>query len=243
MIEMPQRDAAFAQISENIQRFGQHIYVVAGGAVPRFAYTVGLQPLVGSEIVFAGGSYFVNDQVVYILNEIARRVKSGLRLEDGDVHIESWGTFSLRMANQSWAQLMLLGAIDYYGVEKVQGFQVIPQGEFWTVDIPNLSNERTIDSEPIWKWMTEPWAYPVSMASIGVTNLSALRGDLITEVTRWENEEWELFAGYGPDTPKQDIRTVPLATLLASDASLEAVLALPIGEGLWRDVGGDWQVW
>lgn len=240
---MLQRDAALGQIRENITRFGQHIYVVAGNAVPRFAYTIGLHSIVGSEIIFAGGSYFVRDQVVLILNEIAKQLRSGSRFEMVEFYVESCGTFTLREADQSWTQLMLLGALDYYGVERIQGFQVVPSSEFWTVDIPNLSNERTVDSAPVWKWMTEPWTYPVSSASIGVTNLSALRGELITEVTRWEEEQWELFAGYGPDTPKQEIRTIPLATLIAADASLEAIVFLPIGKGLWRDIGGDWQAW
>jgi hypothetical protein len=75
------------------------------------------------------------------------------------------------------------------------------------------------------------------------TNLPALRGDRITEVMRWEEGEWEIFAGAGPDVPKAELRVVPLATLLAADGSLVRALSLEVGTGVWRDADSDWHPW
>jgi len=43
---------------------------------------------------------------------------------------------------------------------------------------------------------------------------------------------------------EDDARVVPLGTLLALDPSLEPVMNLAIGEGLWRDgEHGPWNPW
>jgi hypothetical protein len=77
-----------------------------------------------------------------------------------------------------------------------------------------------------------------------VTNLDALRGKPITEAVRWEENEWELFAGAGPDVEDHDIRIVSLGTLLGSDRSIEVVAGLAVGEGLWRHPADlKWQPW
>lgn len=79
--------------------------------------------------------------------------------------------------------------------------------------------------------------------SEAITDVAALRGDRITEACRWEENEWELFAGAGPDVAKEEMRVVSLGTLLAADSSLEAVLTLTVGTGLWRDAISDWHPW
>jgi hypothetical protein len=76
-----------------------------------------------------------------------------------------------------------------------------------------------------------------------MTNLDALRGAPITEACRWEEDEWEMFAGAGPDVAEEDARLVPLGCLLASDPSLAAVVDLEVGKGLWREPGGAWVPW
>lgn len=57
-------------------------------------------------------------------------------------------------------------------------------------------------------------------------------------------DEWELFAGAGPDVKPEDVRVVPLGMLLGADESLGDVMNLEVGEALWRDSsGGPWQRW
>ena len=62
---------------------------------------------------------------------------------------------------------------------------------------------------------------------------------------RWEEDEWEIFAGDGPDGPKDEIRVVPLGTLLGADESLVPIVKLSIGEGLLRDHDPNsyWRPW
>jgi hypothetical protein len=98
--------------------------------------------------------------------------------------------------------------------------------------------------QPIWKWLEIAWEFPVSPKSEAVTNLDALRGGTVTEVMRWEATNWELFSGAGPDVEKSDIRKVPLGILLGHDATLECIVNLEIGRGVWRE-GKDheWHSW
>jgi hypothetical protein len=72
----------------------------------------------------------------------------------------------------------------------------------------------------------------------------ALRGEPITELTRWAADEWEMFAGAGPDVLEADLRVVPLATLVGFDPSLVAALSIEVGTGLWREDGeSEWNEW
>lgn len=62
---------------------------------------------------------------------------------------------------------------------------------------------------------------------------------------RWEEGDWEIFVGDGPDIPKDELRVVSLGTLVGADESLLPVVHLPIGEGMLRDAAPDseWRPW
>jgi hypothetical protein len=60
---------------------------------------------------------------------------------------------------------------------------------------------------------------------------------------RWEEDEWELFSGPGPDIPKDELRVVPLGTLIASDSSLDRIVKLSVGTGLRREGMSEWHPW
>jgi hypothetical protein len=138
----------------------------------------------------------------------------------------------------------MLGAFDFYQRRDIPGFQIAPDNERWTLDIPDLTRPWNAKSEPVWRWLHEPWEYPVSPESVASTNLDALRGERITKAARWEDDQWELFAGAGPDVPPSDLRVIPLGTLLGIDPSLEVVTSLKVGTALWRDtVDLIWHPW
>ena len=93
-------------------------------------------------------------------------------------------------------------------------------------------------------WLKSPWNYPIPKRSIAITNLDALKGKAIAEAARWEENEWELFAGAGPDVDKADVRIVPLGTLIGADSSLEAAAGLDVGQALRRDPDDlEWREW
>lgn len=128
----------------------------------------------------------------------------------------------------------MLGALDYYSVAELPALQILPDQLHWTRDIPDLTLPRNTDSEPVWCWLDQDWELSVPEQTTVVTNLDALKGASITEAARCE-EYWEMFAGAGPDVPKNEIREVPLGTLLGIDHTLYQVADLHVGEGLWRD--------
>jgi hypothetical protein len=236
------RNEALDQIQQNIASSGMHIYVVSGGAVPRFSYTIGLSETLGYELVLAGAiRYFLTD-VSQIFSLLVKSLPTSTPTEQS-FRLGDFGSFTLSKVHQSWSEEMLLGAFDYYKRKSIPALQLVPDQEHWTVDIPNLNEPWGPESQPVWKWLKHPWLFDVSEDSLVVTNLKALEGTKVTEVARWEESEWEAFAGSGPDTEEADFRVVPLGTMIASDPSLEFMLGLEVGKGCWRDGNGDWNLW
>jgi hypothetical protein len=231
------------RIRENIARSGQHVYVVSGGDTPRFAYTIGVSESIGVELILAGAIFYMKDEVVNIINDIAAQLKAQRDREIFEV--AGMGSFTLRKVYSSWATEFMLGAFDYYQKRDIPALQIVPDKAHWTIDVPDMSAPWGATKEPVWQWLHEPWTYPVPKDATAATNLAALRGDRITEVTRWEEDEWEMFAGAGPDVPKDEMRVVSLGTLIAADKSLVPVMNLAIEEGLWRDPDPDseWHPW
>jgi hypothetical protein len=231
-------------IRANISKYGHHITLVAGGSVPRFAYTIGISPIIGAELVFAGGTFYSVEEVKQIINGIAENLVATSTPDHSIVVIDELGSFSLRQADLSWSGALMLGAFDFYQSRDIPSFQIVPDNAHWTLDIPDPTRPWSAKSEPVWQWLHEPWEYSISPQSMAITNLDALRGERITEASRWEDDEWELFAGAGPDVPRSEIRVVPLATLIALDPSLEAVTSLKVGKSLWRDTSDFmWRPW
>src|SRR5579862_5610582 len=241
MINKEQRKRTLDDIRENIARSGQHIYMVTGETTPRFAYTIGVSESAGVELILAGAIFYMRDDVEkIILNAVAHLKTSRDR---GLVEVAGLGSFTFREVDSSWAKELMLGMFDYYQKKDIPALQIVPDQEHWTIDIPNMGMPWSASREPAWKWLREPWTYPVAQDSTAVTDLAALRGVRVTEACRWEDDEWELFADAGPDVAKDQMRVVALGTLLAVDPSLEPVVSLAIGTGLWRDDVSEWHPW
>jgi len=241
MVSEDEHKRALDDIRENIARNGQHIYLVFGEATPRFAYTIGVSESVGVELILAGAIFYRRDDFPEIIRNSVAQLKGSRDREL--IEVAEFGSFTLRKVDSSWARELMLGAFDYYQKKDIPALQIVPDQDHWTVDVPDMSVPWSAAHEPVWKWLREPWVYPVSQDSMAITDLSALRGERITEACRWEEDEWELFAGAGPEVPKDEMRMVGLGTLLAVDPSLEPVVNLKIGAGLWRDATSDWHPW
>jgi hypothetical protein len=228
-------------IRENIARSGHHVYLVSSGQTPRFAYTIGVSEAIGTELILAGALFYLSEDAIQIVNNIAAQLKA--RRDQETFEVAGRGSFILRKVHSTWTTELMLGALDYYQNSDIPALQIVPNGSHWTIDVPDMSVPWNATTEPVWRWLHEPWTYPVPTHSTAATNLAALRGEPITEVMRWEENEWEIFAGAGPDVPKEDVRVVRLGTLLAADESLVPAVHLAIGEGLWRDPKSEWHPW
>jgi hypothetical protein len=237
------RRQALETIKQNIERHGHHIYVVWGAPCPRYAYTIGTGQRLGAELILAGASFYIKDEVVEIINSLAAQLAPLSTWSDTHLTIGQHGSFSLRRADRTWVNELMIGASDYYSMNEIQAFQVVPDESHWTVDVPNMSDPWSATSEPVWQWMKNPWQFSVPSNATAMTNLRALHGERITEVVRWEEDYWEAYAGSGPDIPDEEQRPVPLGTLLGADESLRAIVELRVEQGLWREADAVWHTW
>jgi hypothetical protein len=238
-----QNETMLERIRQNIVRSGQHVYVVSGGEIPRFAYTIGVSESVGVELIFPGAIFYMKDEVVKIINYIAGQLRA--QRDRKIFELNGLGSFTLRKTHSSWAEKFMLGAFDYYKKRDIPALQVVPDKTHWTIDVPDMSTEWSPSSEPVWRWLDAEWNFPVPNDSTVATNLAALRGERITEVMRCSEDEWEMFAGSGTDVTKDEMRVVALGTLVAADNSLVPAMNLMTEEGFWRDANLDseWHPW
>lgn len=236
------RRSFLEKIKSNISTHGFHVTVVQGGPLPRFAYTIGLHEKVGHELVFAGGAFYVLDDVLYIVKKLARSYLD--ERKPASLEIDELGNMSLQQIDHSWAERLLLGAMDIYDLKTIDALQITPDREHWTIDVPDMRQPWSHVAHPVWKWLEAEWVFPVASKATAITNLAALRGQPTTEVGRWAEDEWELFAGAGPDVAAADIRRVPLASMVGFDSTLEGAIHLKTGSGMWREgLGAPWFPW
>lgn len=238
------KEVFMKRIASSIQESGFHLYVVTGGAVPRFAYTIGLRELFGCELILAGALIYSNNDVSEIFDHLFAHLKEHNLGEGRGIDMGSLGKFSLRSVHPSWVGRMLLGALDYYQIEDVPALQVIPDEINWTLDIPDMAVFFNPDMVSAWQWLDKSWPFSVPRNSIVITNVDALKGGVITEVMRWDADQWEAFAGAGPDILQEEMREVPLGSLLGIDDSLRPIVDLSVEEGLWRSEDDPvWHSW
>lgn len=232
------------EIRLNIDSHGYHVNIVSGGQEPRYAYTIGLLPKFGFELIFAGGVYFLKKDLYTIFESIVNSLEKDLNPDELYVKLGNSGDFKLRKVHSTWSDLTMLGVKDYFDIENFNSMQIIPDIDHWTLDIPDMTKKWESKSETIWKGLSDDWNYEAPNSSNIVTNIDALKGETITEVMRWESDEWEMFAGPGPDVEKDQIRVVPLGVMIGIDSTLTKSLELEIGKGIWRDDKSDkWTDW
>ena len=233
-----------ALIQSNIDLYGYHVTIVSSAIEPRYAYTIGLTRLLSFELVFAGGIYYLKEDILQIFSKVVKEIRKSEGRRIGKITVGSLGAFTLMHVDPSWSKLMMLGAFDYYKTSDIRAFQIIPDAKHYTFDIPNLSRKFDVSSEPVWQWLIRKWDYEIPENSSVVTNIQALSGKAVTEVMRCDLNEWEMFAGAGPDVQKEDMRVVSLGTMLGIDRELLPAINLEVGKGLWRVSGdSDWNNW
>lgn len=226
-------------IRKNIEKYGYHFTLVNGGQNPNYSYSIGLSEKLGFELIIAGGFKSIKEnesmfELVYQKLQCGSTVHSQFSLSNNDI-------FYLGTVDSSWCEKLMLGVFDYYKVDRITAYQIIPINK--TLDIPLMSDSGILNG-PIWKWLHVDWNIDAPENSYVITDLDALEGKTITEVAKWEDHVWEMFSGPRPDVEEEDIRIVPLGTFLGIDDTLKPILNLVVGQGLWRDnKDSDWQDW
>jgi len=118
-------ETALATIKNNIEQAGFHLYVVMGGAIPRYAYTIGLRESLGTELIMAGAYYYSADEI----GRIVKTVSTCLWTDGPPRQVAGpgdLGTFVLQGAHESWTRSLMLGALDYYKTDDVAALQIVP---------------------------------------------------------------------------------------------------------------------
>lgn len=239
-----QRQRALNEIREHIAKFGFHIYVVTGGGDPHFGYTIGLTESLGAELILPGTYFYKLDDVSKVIERIIGKLSPPVAWDTASVDADPWGVFSFRHVHVSWATALMLGAFDYYPGKNIEAYQIVPDETHWTIDVPDLSQPWGPNQAPGWRCLKEEWKYPVPNDSMALTDLGVLRGGRITEVMRWEEDQWEIFSGYGPGIPEAERRVIPLGVLLEADKSLLPAVDLRVETGFWRDEEEpEWHPW
>lgn len=227
-------------IRTNIDEIGYHLTLVNGGQHPDFSYSIGLTEKLGFELIIAGGGFLSMKENESIFDCIFNKLKSG-HLVDSVFFLPNNDTYYLTKVDSSWSKKLMLGVYDYYNVDEITAYQITPEDR--TMDT-SLMSEPMIPNDPIWKWLDINWDINAPKNSYVITDLDSLKGKTIIELTRWEEHVWEMFSGPGPDVSENDIRTVPLGTILGIDSTLEVITNLTVGQGLWRDNKySSWQDW
>lgn len=241
---MTDRESFLKVIKENITLHGFHYTVVSGGDVPRFVYTIGCSEKNGVELLFAGGEYYSIVEVDLFLKGVILCINNDVDLTEIRLNVSELGSFRLMQTHPSWAQLLALGVFDYYQNANIDVWQIVPDDAHYTLEIPDTTIAFDIQSNKVWQWLVRDWDYPVPAHATAIVNLPVLFGQPATEVMRWEEDEWEIFSGPGPDVPEEDMRVVALATLIGIDPSIEPVVQLEIKKGCWREnAESEWNEW
>ncbi|MCH6200354.1 hypothetical protein MMU07_12250 [Aquiflexum sp. LQ15W] len=238
----------FIEIKNRIDKYGYHRYLIKPHKTPRYSYTIGLLNSLGFELLLGGAIFYENtDDLELIFKGIINVLLKDKKARK--IHLKDLGNFEIREVDSSWSSLMMLGALDYYNLERINTFQIFPiDNEKSTLDTPDMTKPWGQDNKT-WKYLddTISWNYDVPESSLVFTNLDALRGCRLTEYFRFELNEWEIFSGNGAKEPKKSIRIVPLSVLIGIDSSIENIINDPVGKGKFRDSSNEnnmiWYNW
>jgi len=216
---------------------GSLTQLVQAGRVPRYIYRHGGEGG-GARTILAGASFLSAEQALQLEELAASQLASPEASSGGAAPlVDAARRFELRPVDPSWVELLVPEA------RRGQFVQVVPLDDV-TIDVPDMSVPFDAAAAGPWRWLADDWTYDAPVLSKVAANLAALRGETVTEVSRWETDYFEAFAGSGPDTPRDEVRFVAVSTLVGYDMSLASVADLPVGTSVWRaSAQDDWHAW
>lgn len=228
-------------IARNINSHGYHVYDVMGAPLPPWSYSVGLNKRLGFELIFAGGLFFSVVERAEIFDRcVARLLQSANKKIDDEK-----GRFTLVRVAGGWPDVMFTGAIEFLG-HRPDFFQIFPDEDTWTLDVPNMSKPWREENFPAWKWFHCSWNYSVSSRSHVLMDTDLLGGIARAEVMcRFGGDYWEVYSRQPDEIADMYKRLVPLGMLFAIEDTLgDLAVNLKIGEAVERLHGEtSWVTW
>lgn len=231
---------AIRRIRRNIRKFGFHLYLITGRQSPRYAYTIGLTEHGLPELILAGCATLepeeLSNTMMALVREFIRRghTDESLKAPEGD--------FIPTRIHYSWANSLLAGLTDYYGVEtSKRALQLWPLSpNIRTIDTPDMT--EPLPASRIWNLDDQPWPYPIPQDSFALVDLSVALGSPVTQCTRSDISTWQMWAEDSFALTADDVRLMSLGILLSSDPSLAFITDLRVGECVSRrNPEGEWR--
>jgi len=223
------RAFALRRTRECVTRHTHDQYAFEGPLHPRVVFTRGLGSRVGLELVMAGGADLSTSEVGSLVRRVAGRIGRHPDLTTW-IDLGPVGRVRLGACDPSWIRRLTLGSSD--PDSPVETRQIVPEDSLRTIDVPALDRPWCPVTEPIWARLDDQWPFTVPRRSTVETDLDALHGDRVTYISRREHDRWGMFCR--PIRAVDEVRTVPLQTLLGADPSLSVALALDVGQELQR---------
>lgn len=222
-------------------RPGAKISVFGGQDTPRIVFMTGDAD--SADLVLAGdcGLGVGTDAIELVAEVLLAGPSKTTKIETVKV-----GPVDLRPVANGWVQSSALRRI---GLGTRPCLQVVPLlGTAVTIDVPDMQVDFAADREPAWAYLADSvvWTFSFPVGFTVVTDSRALQGKAITEVSRWDDGEFEMLAIGDDDVHpnEEDLRVVPLSTLAAVDRTLEPLFETPRGCSWWRANGSSpWQHW
>ena len=208
------------------------VTVVGGDSFPRLVVGVGFSSI-GFDVVMAGVTSLLGTEAILAVGSILIEIRDGKQNHNG----QSVGRVKLEPIHDSWTELSGLRDL---GLGHRPARQIVPiEHRHMTNDVPVMSVPWDLDDPGAWRCLSEDdiWPYSFDSDTTVVTNLAALIGSPITEVARWEDGDFQMFAigDDGQQPEESDIRVVPLLTLVSADATLLSLASTPPGRSWWRE--------
>jgi hypothetical protein len=230
------KDETRLSIAANIERYGYHAVVVAGGATPRWVYTIGLCETVGVELLFAGGVYYLKDEVLELMEQVSKSSFNDAECSQAQ-RIASLGVEVVKV-DAGWSERLLLGVQGYYGTMK-PALQIVPLN-YRTIDTPRADLPFSRETAGGFRWLDEPWPYDIPAKSEAMVDIGIAFGHPAIYAARWEEDYWEIFSVPQSEIDREKARLMPLGALLASDPTLEEVVTLSVEGTSARAPGHGW---
>jgi len=243
-LKIMDREIFSKKINHNITEYGFHINVVNQKLTPRYAYSIGLINSCGFELVLAGCMDLLYDDVISIMNNIGNKLLKHDETIDAQFILGQNGLYKLRKIHESWSEIMLLGAKDFFNFDDIPSCQIYPCNDKISFDVPNMDEIFLPNSQPIWSWLTNENNSTFPIDSKVIVNKDILFGAKALEIMRWEENEWEIYSTNSDNLNEHDMRIIPLTTMIGAESTLGRILDLEVGKGLVRKLpSNEWEDW
>lgn len=230
---------------EDVRSGGVHVIHVLGSDSPGWSYSVGLTDSYGHpEVILVGMDH---ETAHAAINELAKRVKGGARLTDGE---RLTGVISddlvMRTVDDRWKDHLVGRAQWFMATQDVPLLQAVypddsnrfawedgfddewraAQPLLFAHELDSAVEDEFLEEQELIAEESGEWPFPIpGDAKVFTTTAIAEGSDLIASVVRDGEDDWQ-FHGF-EESSEEEVEAVSLRSLVRLDPSLKEVAELP----------------